>query len=103
MQEVRWDIGGTVRKGDFSFFYGRGNSNYNSGIGIFVHHRIISAVKRVEFVSDRVLYIDVRYRRCNIIVVNVHAPREEKEMIQKGVFFYEELDQVFKIIFLPTI
>ena len=86
MQEVRWDIGGTVRKGDFSFFYGRGNSNYNSGIGIFVHHRIISAVKRVEFVSDRVSCVFVRYRWCNIIVVNVHTQREEKGIIQKGVF-----------------
>jgi hypothetical protein len=43
----------------------------------FVHQRIASAVKRVEFVSDRVSYIVLRGRWCNIIVLNVHAPSEE--------------------------
>jgi endonuclease/exonuclease/phosphatase family metal-dependent hydrolase len=37
-----------------------------------------SAVKRVDFVSNRVSYIDLRGRWCNIIVLNVQAPSEEK-------------------------
>jgi hypothetical protein len=44
----------------------------------FVHRRIVSAVKRVVFVSDRLSYILLRGRWRNIIVVNVHAPSEEK-------------------------
>ena len=44
----------------------------------FVHQRIASAVKRVEFVSDRMSYIFVIDHWCNIIVLNVHAPSEEK-------------------------
>ena len=44
----------------------------------FVHHRIISAVKTVEFVSDRTSYIVLRSRWRNIIVLNVHAPSKEK-------------------------
>jgi hypothetical protein len=36
--------------------------------------RIISAVKRVEFVSDKVSHIILRGRWCHIIVLNVHAP-----------------------------
>ena len=43
-------------------------------------------MKRVEFVSDRLLYIVLRGRWLNIIVVNVHAPSEEKLMGQKIVF-----------------
>jgi hypothetical protein len=27
VQEVRWDIGGTVQAGDYNFFYGKGNKN----------------------------------------------------------------------------
>jgi len=39
----------------------------------FAHHRIVSAVKRVEFVRDRLSYIVLRGRWRNIILVNVHA------------------------------
>ena len=57
VQEVRWDKAGTVRAGDYNFFYGNGNENHQLGIGFFVHERIASAVKRKEFVSNRVSYI----------------------------------------------
>jgi hypothetical protein len=43
-----------------------------------VHKRINTAVKRVEFVSDRMLYRILRGRWCHIIVLNVHAPTEDK-------------------------
>ena len=55
------------------------------GTGFFVHHRIASAVKRIEFVSDRMSHIVMRGRWCNIIVLNVHASSEEKVMIKKAV------------------
>jgi len=42
--------------------------------GFFVHHKIMSAVKRLEFVSDRMSYIVVKGRWCNINVLNVEAP-----------------------------
>ena len=75
---------GTVRAGDYNFFYGKGNENHQLGTVLFVHHRIVSAVKRVEFVSDRLSYIVLKGCWCNIIVVNVHAPIEEKSDESKG-------------------
>jgi hypothetical protein len=59
-----------------------------------VHKRIISAVKRVEFISDRKSYIILRHHWCDIIVLNVYAPTEEKIDYIKDRF-YEELEQVF--------
>jgi len=55
------------------------------GTGCFVHHRIVSAVKRVEFVSDRMSYVFLRISWCNIIILNVHEPSKKKRkvMIQK--------------------
>jgi hypothetical protein len=59
-----------------------------------VHKRIISTVKRVEFVSDRMSYIILRGRRCYISVLNVHAPTEDKTDDVKDSF-YKELQRVF--------
>ena len=39
-------------------------------------------------------YIVLRGRWCNIIVLNVHAPSEDKNYDSKDSF-YEELEQVF--------
>jgi hypothetical protein len=68
-----------------------------SGVRImnsFIHKRIISAVKRVEFVSDRMLYIILRGCCCDITVLNVHVPTEDKiDDIKDN--FYEELKLVF--------
>jgi hypothetical protein len=52
----------------------------------------ISAVKRVEFVSDRVSYIFLRLHWYIIIVFNVHAPSEEKSDDSEDSF-YVELEQ----------
>ena len=60
VQEVRWDKGGMVKAGDYNFFYGKGNENHQLGIRYFVHHRIVSAVRREDFVSDRVSYTVLR-------------------------------------------
>ena len=51
-------------------------------------------MKRVEFGSDRLSYIVLRGRWRNIILLNVHAPSEEKSEVSKGSV-YKELEQVF--------
>jgi hypothetical protein len=39
-------------------------------------------------------YINLKGRWCDIIVLNVHAPTEDKDNVIKDSF-YEELEQVF--------
>jgi hypothetical protein len=62
VQEFRWDKAGTIRAGDYTLFYGKGNDNHHLGTGFFVHQRILPAVKKVEFVSGRMSYIVLRGR-----------------------------------------
>jgi hypothetical protein len=92
VQEFRWDKGGTERAGAYICYMEKGN--HQLGTGFFVHQRIVSAVERVEFVSDRMSYIILRGSWCNIIVLNVRAPSEEKNDDSKG--------NRFLIIFLNT-
>jgi hypothetical protein len=93
VQEVRWNGSGNEPAGEYTFFYGKGNEHHELGTGFFVHKRIMLAVKWLEFVSDRMSYIILRGRWYNIIVLNVHAPTEDKTDDIKDRF-YEELEQV---------
>jgi hypothetical protein len=77
-----------------AFSMERGNENHELGTRFFVHKRIVSAVKRVEFVSDMMSYIILRGHWFHIIVLNVQAPTEDKIDYVKDSF-YGELEHIF--------
>jgi len=53
---------------------------------------LTTTLTHAPFFSDRMSYIVLRGRWCNIIVLNMLAPLEEKVVIKRQ---YEELEQVF--------
>jgi hypothetical protein len=60
---------------------------------LFIHQRIVSAVKRVEIVSDRMSHITMRVGRHDLALI-VRAPTVNSNDDSKDNF-YEELEQVF--------
>jgi hypothetical protein len=78
--QVRWEGVGTEPAEEYTFFYGKVNENHEVGTGFIVHKRIISAVMRVEFVSDRI-YTIVRGRWCHIIALKVNPQQRIKLMM----------------------
>jgi hypothetical protein len=49
-------------RGLYFHLYGKGNENNRSVNGLFVHHRLVLAVKRVAFVNDTMSYVVPRGR-----------------------------------------
>jgi hypothetical protein len=93
VQEVVLDGGSIEPAGEYIFFYGKWNKNLQLGRGFLVYKRI-SAVKRVEFFSDRII---LRGRWCNIIVLNFHSPNEDKINDMKDRI-YEEPEYVLDVV-----
>jgi hypothetical protein len=75
-----------LRAGDYNFFK-ENEMKIINWEQEFCTHRKVSAVKRAEFVNDRMSYIILRGRVCNIIILNMNAAREDKSD--------EELEQFF--------
>jgi Endonuclease/Exonuclease/phosphatase family. len=94
VHKVRWEGSGTLESGYYTLFYWEGNANHQLGTGYFLHRPIRSVDKKVEFIGDCVSCITLKGRWCDIIVLNVHAPSEDKKDDIKESF-YEEIEQLF--------
>lgn len=56
--------------------------------GIFLHLRIMSTAKRIEFLSDRISHIVLIIPLCDTVVINAHA-----EILKESLC--KQLDPVF--------
>ena len=85
---------GTVKAGIIFFSKEMETKIINCVQVFFCNHKMVSADKREEFVTDRISCIALRGRCFIVIVLNWHAPGQEKSDDSK-YSFYEELHQVF--------
>jgi hypothetical protein len=62
-----------------------------------VHRTIISVLKLVEFVSDRMLYVIKGGQLCDIIILKVYATTEDKTYDVKDTS-YDKLEHVLNCL-----
>ncbi|PSN38555.1 hypothetical protein C0J52_14819 [Blattella germanica] len=93
LQEVRWPGEGSQESGKFTLYYG-GATKPEFGTGFLVRRSILSAIRDIKFVSDRISYIILKGKRHDFIIVNVYGPTEASDDTIKDEF-YEELESVF--------
>jgi alpha-glucuronidase len=93
IKQVGWEKRGTELAENYTFFYEEGNEDHQLGRGFLLDKVISSAVRKFAFINNRISYIILRGRWCNIIVFNVHNVCEnESEDIQDS--FCEEVGNV---------
>ena len=68
--EVRWPGEGSQESGSFALSYG-GAERPEFGTGFLVRRRILSAIREVQFVSDRISYLILKGKRHDFVIVNV--------------------------------
>jgi hypothetical protein len=59
--------------------------NHHLGADSFIHKGIRPAIKRVEFIIDR-MFVTLRDRGWAIIVLNVHATTDDKNIVKNDSF-----------------
>ena len=75
------------KPGNCTFFSGKGSENCHFSTRSFEYHKTVSAVTRVEFVSEGMSCIVLRGCWCNIVVLNEHAPSKERNAGSKERFY----------------
>jgi hypothetical protein len=86
---------GTEPSGEYT--YGKGNENHELGTGVFFL-RVRDSYRQLRRLGLLVIgcHIVLRGCWCHIIVLNIHAPTEEKTDDVKDSF-YEECERMFVI------
>jgi len=98
VQEVRWDGSGSLKTQEITIFYS-GREKHKRGVGFVIKNNILPNVMRFEQINDRICYVELKGKWFNILLINCHAPTEEKSEEIKNAF-YEELDRIYDA--LPT-
>lgn len=86
IQEFRWPDDGHLTKANYILHNGKWNMDHCLGTGLLVKKYFQWAVKRVEFVNDRLLYLIMWGWWCDIIIINVHVPSKDKGDKMKDSF-----------------
>lgn len=87
LQELRWSDTGLMQLKNTTLFYGACDNRRLGGSGFAVNKAYLNSVKDFKVISPRITVLTIAARWFNIAFVNVHAPTEEKEEVEKDEFY----------------
>lgn len=94
LQEVRWEEAGNAKISQTTIFNGKSEKGHQLGTGFAVHESIIHTVKNFKDINPRISTITIKTNGLDIVIINVHAPTEDKEDCEKEEF-YTTLEDVY--------
>jgi len=83
LQELRWSDTGSMQLKNTTIFYGACDNRRFGGSGFAVNKAYLNSVKDFKVISPRMTVLTIAARWFNIKFVNVHAPTEEKDEVEK--------------------
>ena len=95
LQEIRWTGQGIFEKKKHSVFYSCQNKHHQFGTGFIVNKRIRNNVIEFKPVNERICKLRLKGRHYNISIICAHAPTEDKENIEKEIF-YDLLENTYE-------
>jgi len=94
LQEIRWRAYGTIMKDKYLIYYScNPNSTGQAGTGFLIQRLTMNKILSFEPISDRMCKLRVKGKFHNLTIINIHAPKEDKEEEIKEQF-YEELQRI---------
>jgi len=96
LQEIRWEDAGTTKMSQTTIFNGECENGHRLGTGFAVHESIIHLVKEFRDINPRIATLTLKTDNFDMVLINVHAPTEDKEEEEKEMF-YAALEDTFNL------
>ena len=93
LQEIRWRGYDLLKKDKYSIYYScNRNTTGQAGTGFIIQKLAINNILGFEPISDRICKLRVKGKFYNTTLINIYAPKQDKEEEIKEQF-YEELQR----------
>lgn len=94
LQEIRWTGKGQMKINDYIVYYKGTDYGHHFGTGFAFHKNYESCVREFNPISERICIIRLRTKPKKICLINIHAPTENSDEVDKDEF-YEEVTRIY--------
>jgi len=68
------------------FYSGTSNDKHENGVGFLVNDQILTSIKKLTSINDRICHIRIAEKPYDIILICVYSPTEAEEEDIKDIF-----------------